>query len=90
MADEGHNPLLRPDRTRCRAGQIRPFVLVFLFLSVLVVVLLVCGGGGADAGDGERYGVGRAHGRDRRRIRSHGGVQAVRVLPVCVFLCLSQ
>ena len=83
MAYEGNDPLLRSDRTRRSAGQIRPLVLLVLLLAVLV--LIFWGGG-----DGHRDGVRRAHGWHSRRIWRDAGVQAVRVLPVWIFLCLAE
>ena len=93
MADEGNDPLLRPDGARGRTGQqIRPFVLLVVLLSVLALLLVWAAAAAAAAGGGggDRDGVGWADGRHGRRIRGHAGVQAVRVLPVWVFLCLAQ
>ena len=84
VADEGNDPLLRPDRAWGSAGQVRLLVLLVLLLTVLAVLFFRGGG------DGDRDGIGRAHGSHRWSIRRDGGIQAVRMLPVWIFLCLAE
>lgn len=84
VADERNDPLLRPDRAWRSAGQVRLLVLLVLLLAVLAVLFFWGSGGG------DRDGVGRAHGSHGWSIRRDISIQAVRVLPVWIFLCLAE
>ena len=79
MAGERHDPLLRSDRTGRCTGQVQFLVLLIFFL-----FLLFQGGGR----DGNR--VRRPHRRDRGRVGSGNGIQAVRGFPMWVFLGLAD
>jgi hypothetical protein len=75
VAGERHDPLLRTDRTRCRTRQVK-----FLVFFVLLLLFYRRNGNG----------VRRARRRHRGRIGNRGGIQAVRGLPVWVFLGLAE